>query len=136
MRSMRSANHIGKIVISSGDKPVIVPVRPYRIPLQLRDNVGYLLIGGLKGLCGSVAIHLAELSAKHLVIMARSGYDDPVSQRVIADLAAFGCAVTLGKGDVSKAEDVHRVIDQSSVVIGGVIQGAMVLRVSLIIGKQ
>jgi hypothetical protein len=136
MRSMRSANHVGKIVISSGDKPVIVPVRPYRIPLQLRDNVGYLLIGGLKGLCGSVAIHLAELGAKHLVIMARSGYDDPVSQRVIADPAAFGCVVTLGKEDVSKAGDVHRVIDQSSVVIGGVIQGAMVLRVSLIIGKQ
>lgn len=128
MRYMRSANHIGKIVITSGDKPVNVPVRPSRLPLQLRDNVGYLLIGGLKGLCGSVAVNLAGLGAKHVVVMARSGYNDEVSQRVISDLAALGCAVTLGQGDVSKADDVRRVIEESPVPIGGVIQGAMVLR--------
>lgn len=131
MRYMRSANHIGKIVISSGDKPVIVPVRPSRLPLQLRGEVGYLLIGGLKGLCGSVAVHLASLGAKHIVVMARSGYNDDVSQRVITDLAALGCTITLGQGDVSKADDVRRVIKQSPVPIGGVIQGAMVLRVCL-----
>jgi NADPH:quinone reductase-like Zn-dependent oxidoreductase len=131
MRYMRSANHIGKVVITSGDKAVNVPVRPSRLPLQLGSNVGYLLIGGLKGLCGSVAVNLAGLGAKHVVVMARSGYDDEVSQRVIADLAALGCAVTLGQGDVSKPDDVRRVIEQSPVPIGGVIQGAMVLRVCI-----
>lgn len=130
MRYMRSANHIGKIVITSGEEPITVPVRPSRLPLQLRGDAGYLLIGGLKGLCGSIAIRLANLGAKHIVVMARSGYDDEVSQRVILDLAGLGCAVTLGRGDVSKAEDVRRVIEQSPVPIGGVIQGAMVLRVS------
>ncbi|KAJ5773670.1 hypothetical protein N7457_008566 [Penicillium paradoxum] len=128
MRYMRSANHIGKIVITSGDEPVNVPVRPSRLPLELRAEVGYLLIGGLKGLCGSVAVKLATLGAKHIVVMARSGYSDEVSQRVIADLAALGCDVTLGQGDVSKAEDVRRIIKESPVSIGGVIQGAMVLR--------
>ncbi|KAB8230322.1 uncharacterized protein BDW43DRAFT_314191 [Aspergillus alliaceus] len=128
MRYMRSVNHIGKIVITSGEEPVPVLVRPSRQPLQLRGDVGYLLIGGLKGLCGSVAVNLAGLGAKHIVVMARSGYGDEVSQRVIADLAALGCAVTLGQGDVSKAGDVRRVIKQSPVSIGGVIQGAMVLR--------
>ncbi|KAJ5961308.1 uncharacterized protein N7479_008458 [Penicillium vulpinum] len=128
MRYMRSANHIGKIVITSGDGPVNVPVRPSRLPLQLRGDVSYFLIGGLKGLCGSVAVNLAGLGAKHIVVMARSGYGDEVSQRVISDLAALGCGVTLGQGDVSKADDVRRVIKQSPVSIGGVIQGAMVLR--------
>ncbi|KAE8392501.1 hypothetical protein BDV23DRAFT_192476 [Aspergillus alliaceus] len=128
MRYMRSANHIGKIVITSGEEPVLVPVRPSRQPLQLRGDVGYLLIGGLKGICGSVAVNLAGLGAKHIVVMARSGYGDEVSQRVIADLAALGCAVTLGQGDVSRADNVRRVIKQSPVSIGGVIQGAMVLR--------
>ncbi|KAF5857451.1 hypothetical protein ETB97_005765 [Aspergillus alliaceus] len=128
MRYIRSANHIGKIVITSGEEPVLVPVRPSRQPLQLRGDVGYLLIGGLKGLCGSVAVNLAGLGAKHIVVMARRGYGDEVSQRVIADLAALGCAVTLGQGDVSKADNVRRVIKQSPVSIGSVIQGAMVLR--------
>ncbi|KAM3497810.1 hypothetical protein MY10362_008850 [Beauveria mimosiformis] len=127
MRYMRSANHIGNIVITS-EEPVTVPVRPSRRPPQLRGDAGYLLIGGLKGLCGSIAIRLAGLGAKHIVVMARSGYGDEVSQRVILDLAGLGCAVTLGQGDVSKADHVRRVIGQSPVPIGGVIQGAMVLR--------
>ncbi|KAH7141540.1 putative polyketide synthase [Dactylonectria estremocensis] len=128
MRYMRSANHLGKIVISSGEKPVHVPVRPARAQLTLRHDVAYMLVGGLKGLCGSVAVYMAELGAKHLVIMARSGYKDDVSQRIIADLHTLGCELTLAQGDVSVKEDVRRAIKQASLPIGGVIQGAMVLR--------
>ncbi|KAF4334740.1 polyketide synthase [Fusarium beomiforme] len=128
MRYMRSANHLGKIVISSGEKPVNVPVRPARSQLTLRGDVAHLLVGGLKGLCGSLAVHLASLGAKHLVVMARGGYTDAVSQRIIADLHAMGCHLTLAQGDVSIKEDVRRAVKQASRPIGGVIQGAMVLR--------
>jgi NADPH:quinone reductase-like Zn-dependent oxidoreductase len=130
MRYMRSANHLGKIVISSGSQPVEVPVRSSRKQLRLRDDVAYLLIGGLKGLCGTLAVHLAGLGAKHLAVMSRSGYGDEVSQRIIQDLRALGCVLTLIQGDVSVEDDVRRGIKQISVPVGGVIQGAMVLRVS------
>ncbi|KAK2793589.1 putative secondary metabolism biosynthetic enzyme [Onygenales sp. PD_12] len=128
MRYMRSANHIGKIVISSGSKPINVPVRPIRKQVRLRNDVAYLLIGGLKGLCGSLAVRLANLGARHLAMMARSGYTDEVSQRIIHDLRDMGCVLTLIQGDVCVEDDVRRAIKQIGKPVGGVIQGAMVIR--------
>lgn len=92
--------------------------------------MSYLIVGGLKGLCGSLAIYLAQHGAKHLVVMTRSGYADPKSQSVLKNLYALGCQVDLMRGDVSVVEDVRRVFRASTVPIGGLIQGAMVLRVS------
>lgn len=90
----------------------------------------YLIVGGLKGLCGSVAIYLAQLGTKHLTILCRSGYGDPQSQAVLANIASQGCTVSLLTGDVSVLADVQQVFDGSSIPIKGVIHGAMVLRVS------
>ena len=104
-------------------------MRPAPRKLVLRSDVSYLVIGGLKGLCGSLAIYLARLGAKHLVILSRSGYEDKRSQGVLKDLYAEGCQADLVKGNVSILEDVRRTFKQASVPIGGIIQGAMVLRV-------
>lgn len=130
-RFMRGANHIGKIVISNASQNVIkVPVRPAPRKLPLRGDISYLIIGGLKGLCGSLAVYMARHGAKHIVVMSRSGYEDEISKRVLNDLSNEGCQVDLAKGDVSELEDVRRAFQQASVPIGGIIQGAMVLRVS------
>lgn len=88
-------------------------------------------MGGLRGLCGSLAIYLARLGIKHLVVFSRSGYADERSQGVLKDIHAEGCQVVLVKGDVSVADDVRRCFKLATVPIGGVIQGAMVLRVSI-----
>ena len=130
-RYMRGANHIGKIVISNmGKKDFDVPIRPAPRQLALGSDKSILIVGGLKGLCGSLAIYLAGLGAKYLTIMARSGYDDERSQGVLRNIYARGCKVDLIKGDVGSLADVRRAFEQSSMPIGGVIQGAMVLRVS------
>jgi NAD(P)-dependent dehydrogenase (short-subunit alcohol dehydrogenase family) len=92
--------------------------------------VSYLIVGGLKGLCGSLAIYLAKHGAKHLVVISRSGHADEKSQGVLKNINALGCQVDLAKGDVSVLEDVQRAFKQSTVPIGGIIQGAMVLRVN------
>ena len=70
---MRSGRHCGKIVIS-GQKNAncYVPVRPAIRTLSLRGDVSYLIVGGLKGLCGSLAVHMAQHGAKHLIVMSRS----------------------------------------------------------------
>ncbi|KAF2129624.1 KR-domain-containing protein [Dothidotthia symphoricarpi CBS 119687] len=57
-------------------------------------------------------------SARNVVVIGRSGYDDPRSQAVLKDLAAEGCHVDLVRGDVAKVEDP----------VGGMVQDAMVLR--------
>ncbi|KAK7542637.1 putative polyketide synthase [Phyllosticta citribraziliensis] len=128
-RYMRSANHQGKIVISSGTrKDVKVMARPPPRELRLRGDVSYLLVGGLKGLCGSLAIELARKGAKHLIPLARSGYSDDMSQAAIKNIQAEGCEVQLMQGDVANIEDVRRVFKAANYPIAGVIQGAMVLR--------
>ncbi|KGO72702.1 Acyl transferase/acyl hydrolase/lysophospholipase [Penicillium italicum] len=130
-RYMRSANHIGKIVISNTakeNKVIDVQVRQSPKSVKLRGDVSYFIVGGLKGLCGSLAISLARVGAKNLTIMSRSGYADDASQRVIQNLQALGCALTLVKGDVSVKSDVQRAVKDSNAPVAGVIQGAMVLR--------
>lgn len=70
------------------------------------------------------------MGAKNLVILSRSGYSDERSEGVLKNIYAEGCKVDLIRGDVSVLADVRRTFDQASLPIGGVIQGAMVLRVS------
>ena len=130
-RFMRGANHIGKIVISNSSQNTIeVPVRPASRKFLLRSDISYLIIGGLKGLCGSLAVYMARHGAGHIVVMSRSGYKDEISQRVLKDLSSEGCQVDLAIGDVSNVDDVKRAFLNATAPIGGIIQGAMVLRVS------
>lgn len=129
---MRSGRHVGKIVITDGDNASLtVPMRPPVRMLSLRGDVSYLIVGGLKGLCGSLAVFLAKIGAKHIVAMSRSGCLDPKSQKVIEDCNSLGCAVQEAKADVSNASDVRRVFRHTKPHIGGIIQGAMVLRVCI-----
>jgi len=97
----------------------------------LKSDVSYLIVGGLRGLCGSLAIYLARLGVKHLVILCRSGYSDEKSQAVLQNIAAEGCQVDQFEGDVSILEDVKRVFKNATVPIRGLVQGAMVLRVRM-----
>lgn len=126
---LRSGRHIGKVVIC--DKPSQeseVSIRPMDRELTLDKNLTYLIIGGLKGLCGSLAQHLAERGARHLVVMSRSGYADSRSQRVIANCRSLGCEVYFCQGDVLRVLDVRRAFMKAPVPIGGIVQGVMLLR--------
>ena len=78
--------------------------------MGLRPNASYLIVGGLKGLCGSLAVFLAKNGARHLAILARSGYQDPKSQGVVREIEAQGCRVQLLVGDVSVAGDVEAAV--------------------------
>ena len=127
---MRSGRHIGKIVISSGEKATVdLPVRPAGRKLSLRSDVSYLIVGGLKGLCGSLAIHMARHGARNLISLSRSGCTDERSQAIIMNCNALGCDVQEAQADVSNAEEVGRIFKSAKMPIRGIIQGAMVLRV-------
>ncbi|KAK4223155.1 hypothetical protein QBC38DRAFT_58577 [Podospora fimiseda] len=128
---IRRGQHIGKIVISSGTEDPQLPIRPAVRKLALQsDGASYLIVGGLKGLCGSVAVHLARHGARHITVISRSGVDDPASARIIQNCAAYGCEVSSASGDVGDLEFVKKVFKSVKPRrrIAGVIQGAMVLR--------
>ncbi|TEY71320.1 hypothetical protein BOTCAL_0095g00030 [Botryotinia calthae] len=128
-RYMRSGNHIGKIVITDGeDRSVKIPIRPSKISLKLRSDASYFIVGGLKGICGSLAMYLSLLGAKNLVVMSRTGCDDDVSQSVLFQLKALGTDVVVIKGDVVKLDDVRVAFKSAIKPIAGIIQGVMLLR--------
>ncbi|PYI04018.1 putative PKS-like enzyme [Aspergillus sclerotiicarbonarius CBS 121057] len=130
IRYMRGGAHIGKIIISrdAAQSNPEVPIIPAQKELRLRDDISYLIVGGLKGVCGSLAVYLARHGAKHLTVMSRSGYADAKSQSIVRDLSALGTQCDLVQGDVSIQDDVRRAFRQASKPIGGIIQGAMVLQ--------
>ncbi|KAK3984635.1 hypothetical protein QBC44DRAFT_10438 [Cladorrhinum sp. PSN332] len=130
MRYMRSGEHMGKIVISDGEdvEDIKVPVRQAPHSLVFNPEAAYLVVGGLKGLCGSLAVYMSRCGAKNLIVMSRSGADNDRSRKVMEDLTGLGATVTVARGDVSNPEDVTRVFKESKLPIKGIIQGAMLLR--------
>lgn len=97
---------------------------------SLDPRESYLLVGGLRGVCGSLALHMAKTGgARYLAVMCRSGYDDDRSREVIRNLEALGCSVDALTGDVAVLGDVRRCFAEMTVPVAGIIQGAMVLRV-------
>ncbi|KAK4222689.1 hypothetical protein QBC38DRAFT_489296 [Podospora fimiseda] len=130
MRYIRPGEHIGKIVVSDGEREedIKVPVRQAPHSLEFDSDGAYLIVGGLKGLCGSLAVYMARCGARNLLVMSRSGADDDRSQKVIEDLLSLGASVRVAKGDISSLEDVKRAFKESALPIKGIIQGAMLLR--------
>lgn len=128
-RYMQRGKHIGKVVISyEKNKTVTLPFRPVTPKLQLRASSSYLIAGGFKGLCGSLAVYIARHGAENITVISRSGYEDARSQKTIYDCNSLGCHIDLIKGDITRIEDVRRAFQNSSKPVVGVIQGAMVLR--------
>ncbi|KAI1213019.1 uncharacterized protein F4807DRAFT_471537 [Annulohypoxylon truncatum] len=126
---IRSGKHLGKVVISNGENTdVQVPIRPAIRGIQLRSDVSYLIIGGLKGACGTLAIHLAQNGARHIIVSSRSGINDEASARIVASCNFYGAEVVEAKGDVGNIESVRQLFKSATPRIAGVIQGAMVLR--------
>ncbi|KAL2703944.1 Highly reducing polyketide synthase ClaI [Penicillium crustosum] len=126
---MRSARHIGKILIlAKDDADTSVPVHSSRRPISIPGDRTYLIVGGLRGLCGSLAICLAQRGAKHITIISRSGCNDERSKAIIADCENLGCRIVDAVGDVTSLQHVKNVFQKADPPIRGVIHGAMVLR--------
>ena len=87
-------------------------------------------MSSLRGLCGGLAIYLAQQGAKHLAVMSRSGYADVKSRLAIKQITALGCHIDLLIADVTSAKAVTEAMQRTTVPVVGIIQGAMVLRVS------
>ncbi|KAH8657763.1 putative polyketide synthase [Xylariales sp. PMI_506] len=129
LHAMNDSVHFGKLILSrTVKKDLQVPVQPSPRELRLRSNACYLIAGGLKGLCGSIAKLFAKHGAKHVALVTRSGHDDDKSQAVAREIQAMGCQVHLLRGDVNDVESIRKVFKAVPCPIKGIVQGAMVLR--------
>ncbi|KLJ11109.1 hypothetical protein EMPG_09776 [Blastomyces silverae] len=130
-RYMQQGQHLGKIVISmrnaSGDLKIdMAPVKASKT-LTLDPQASYLLVGGLGGLGRSVATHLVEHGARHLVFLSRSAGSRPDDPAHIKEIESMGCKVVLVKGSVANEADVERAVSESD-NLKGIFQCSMVLR--------
>jgi hypothetical protein len=76
---------------------------------------------------------MAQHGARHIITSSRSGINDEASKRIVDSCHFYGCKITEAKGDIGNSEFVHQLFKSASPRITGVIQGAMVLRVSILV---
>ena len=70
-----------------------------------------------------------DRGAKHFVMLSRTG-GNAVTQEFLERLRVQGIDIKVVKGDVSVLADVERVVAASERPVRGVVQGALVLKVS------
>ncbi|KAL7787165.1 beta-ketoacyl synthase domain-containing protein [Trichoderma ceciliae] len=125
---IRAGRHMGKIIISNQQtEDLQVPIRPAVRKLKLLPDVSYLVVGGLRGACGTLVVHMAQHGARHIVVNNRSGIKDDASAKIVRDCLFHGCVITEAKGDVGDFEAVSRIFKQTVPRIAGIVHGPMVL---------
>lgn len=122
--------YLAKVKSSYADNSLQLQIRRAPKSLGLRPDRCYLIVGGLRGLCGALAIYLAMSGAKNLAVISRSGYADEKSRAVVKQINAIGAHIDLLTADVTVEADVERAFKETAAPVAGIIQGAMVLRVS------
>ncbi|KAF9884922.1 hypothetical protein FE257_000913 [Aspergillus nanangensis] len=125
---IRTGRHVGKIVITNkNNSEIIVPTRPAVRKLRLSPDVSYLIVGGLRGLCSTLAVHMAQHGARHIVVSSRSGISDEASAEVVRGCMSYGCRVTEAKGDVGNLDFVKGLVQNTAPRLGGIVQASMAL---------
>jgi thioester reductase-like protein len=128
-RHMAQGKHVGKNVLSFEVDEI--PIGPCREEGHLfRAEASYLITGGASGFGLELAKWMARQGARHLVLMSRSGARDEQAAADIERLRAEGINVVDARGDVTRRDDVERVvadIQRDLPPLAGVIHGAMVL---------
>jgi len=129
-RYMAEAKHIGKIVVSLQDPEVVVARATTRdCPYEFRADGTYFITGGLGGFGLAVAQWLVENGARHLVLMGRHGAFSQAAKKAVKTLEEMGAEIVVAKADVTKEQDVARVIAEikhSMPPLRGVIHAATV----------
>lgn len=126
-RHMQQARHVGKIVLTVSPSPVF-----------LRPEGTFLITGGLGALGLRAAEWLAQQGAKHLVLIGRHAPDGE-AEAALDRLRQSGAQVRVMLGDVSREEDVRRIlrqIDEAMPPLAGVIHSAGVLRDGVLLNQS
>ncbi|KAM0430349.1 hypothetical protein ACHAQK_010680 [Fusarium lateritium] len=129
-RLIQAGKHTGKVILTvdAEDKVQVVPPKP--LPVQLKPDATYLVVGGLGGLGKRLVDWTAEKGARHIVIFSRTGKPDSDTQNFLDKLTSMGVDVRVQKCDVSSEESLAQAlatIKETMPPIRGLFQAAMVL---------
>ncbi|KAF2800561.1 ketoacyl-synt-domain-containing protein [Melanomma pulvis-pyrius CBS 109.77] len=132
-RNAQSSSSPGTVVLSV--KPdSMVPVIRQTPTVKLHADASYVVVGGFGGIGQSICLWLAEHGAKSLIVLSRSANAAEKAAPLLAELEKLGCMVKPVSCDIADEADVMRAVEacKSNAPIRGVIQGAMVLRDSIL----
>jgi len=134
-----SACEVGALIRNDGERLVALPpASEAGITPSCRDNVTYLVTGGLGGLGLHIARRLVRDGARHLVLVGRRA-PSLEAMDVLAELAECGADVQTRQVDVANADAVSAMLDQireSMPPLGGIIHAAGVLDNGLIVQME
>nr|UPX44674.1 Type I Iterative PKS [Penicillium fuscum]UXX61831.1 Type I Iterative PKS [Penicillium fuscum] len=132
-RHVQTESHVGKAVLSIGSD-VMVPTLQRSLTPTFSPDASYLLVGGVGGIGCSIARWMADQGAKNIIILSRSAGRSEQAAALASDLSQVGCQVKAVSCNVSSGSDLADSLRQCQEdglpPIRGVIQGAMVLKVS------
>jgi hypothetical protein len=126
---MRSGKHMEKIVLSSGASDMQRPIWPAVRKLELTSDATYMLIGFLKGTCGSLTVYVARYRVRYLILLSRSGMGNKSSAKITEHYALYQCEVMAAKGDISGltfVRSLFRSIHDGK--IADIVKGAIVMQ--------
>lgn len=126
------STRLGKIAVSFENPQSQIQVVPIRFRAQFHPDKAYVLIGCLGGLGRSLSKWMFDRGARKFVFMGRTGTDRAPARALVDDLEKTGAEVLVLRGNVSETKDVERGFAQIKDPIGGVLQAAMGLAVSLL----
>ena len=131
--SFSDSFNTGKTLIAFEESAGQLNVLPSRPPLRFRSDATYLLVGCLGGLGRSLTSWMMKKGARNFVLLSRSGAGSKQASILVKDLEAAGSNVQVIRGDATVKADVERAAKSipAAAPVRGVIQAAMVLRVSL-----
>jgi len=124
-RHMAQAKHTGKIVLSQQARVAGTPPQV----LEIRGDGTYLITGGLGALGLQVAQWIVDQGARHVVLMGRGAASDTAG-KALRKLEEGGAEVVVAQGDVTREEDIARVVNSLATrlpPLRGVIHAAGVL---------
>lgn len=128
LRYLANSQHIGKVAIGfSGES---VPLVPARRSLEIDPEAAYLVTGGFGGFGLETAHWLAELGARNLVILSRSGPKTAEAGRFVERFEKNGGRLFAPLVDIGDQSALNRVFEEGRKIwppLRGMIHCAAVL---------
>ncbi|RHZ54154.1 type I polyketide synthase [Aspergillus thermomutatus] len=129
-RQMQSGKNSGKAVLEMRDTDEVMTVLETKPEYFFSPEETYLIAGGLGGLGRNIARWFVERGARNLILLSRSGPQNPHAHDLVRELEAKGARVATPACDITNRECLKAVLSEFGKTmppIKGCIQASMVV---------
>lgn len=101
--------------------------------VKMNPNATYIVTGGFGGLGRAIIRWLASIGSRYFIVPSRSGVISPEAKALVEEMFGLGVEILADKCDISDPVQLECLVTKASSTmppIRGIIQGAMVLKVS------